>query len=57
VVALGSLKGILLAVAMALLRFIRIVARSSSEVLGTVEGKNKATVANETPAQQPAPKI
>lgn len=38
VVALGSLKGILLAVVMALLRFIRIVARPSFEVLGTVEG-------------------
>ncbi|SIT50096.1 putative sulfate transporter [Paraburkholderia piptadeniae] len=38
VVALGSLKGILLAVALALFRFIRIVARPSHEVLGTVDG-------------------
>lgn len=38
VVALGSLKGILLAVALALFRFIRIVARPSYEVLGSVDG-------------------
>ncbi|MEX3931286.1 SulP family inorganic anion transporter [Paraburkholderia phymatum] len=38
VVALGSLKGIVLAVALALFRFIRLVARPSHEVLGTVDG-------------------
>jgi high affinity sulfate transporter 1 len=38
VVLFGSLKGILLAVVLALFRFIRIVARPSCEVLGTVEG-------------------
>jgi high affinity sulfate transporter 1 len=38
VVTLGSMQGILLAVVLALLRFIRIVARPSCEVLGKVEG-------------------
>jgi high affinity sulfate transporter 1 len=38
VVALGSLKGIMLAVALALFRFIRLVARPSYEVLGRVDG-------------------
>ena len=38
VVALGSMQGILLAVVLALLRFIRIVARPSCEVLGDVKG-------------------
>jgi MFS superfamily sulfate permease-like transporter len=38
VVVLGSMHGILLAVVLALLRFIRIVARPSCEVLGEVKG-------------------
>jgi high affinity sulfate transporter 1 len=38
VVAFGSLRGILLAVVLALLRFIRIVARPSWDVLGIVPG-------------------
>jgi high affinity sulfate transporter 1 len=38
VVALGSMQGILLAVVLALLRFIRIVARPACEVLGDVKG-------------------
>jgi MFS superfamily sulfate permease-like transporter len=38
VVLFGSLKGILLAIVLALFRFIRLVARPSCEVLGTVDG-------------------
>jgi high affinity sulfate transporter 1 len=38
VVAIGSIKAILFAVVLALLRFIRLVARPSYEVLGEVEG-------------------
>jgi high affinity sulfate transporter 1 len=38
VVVLGSMQGILLAVVLALLRFIRIVARPACEVLGEVKG-------------------
>jgi high affinity sulfate transporter 1 len=54
VVMLGSLKGILLAVVLALFRFIRVVARPSFEVLGTVESmKGFHSIARHAGARQP----
>ncbi|MFC0692803.1 SulP family inorganic anion transporter [Paraburkholderia humisilvae] len=53
VVLFGSLKGILLAVVLALFRFIRLVARPPCEVLGTVEGmKGFHSIARHANARQ-----
>ncbi|MFC0398849.1 SulP family inorganic anion transporter [Paraburkholderia rhizosphaerae] len=53
VVLFGSLRGILLAVVLALFRFIRLVARPSCEVLGTVEGmKGFHSIARHADARQ-----
>jgi MFS superfamily sulfate permease-like transporter len=54
VVLFGSLKGILLAVVLALFRFIRVVARPSCEVPGTVERvKGFHSIARHAGARQP----
>jgi high affinity sulfate transporter 1 len=54
VVLFGSLKGILLAVVLALFRFIRVVARPSCEVLGTVDSmKGFHSIARHPGARQP----
>jgi MFS superfamily sulfate permease-like transporter len=55
VVLLGSLRGILLAVVLALVRFIRLVARPSWEILGIVPGVAGLHSTESHPAAQSPP--